>query len=106
MVTALRCLLRCLRAVATVALVVAVCRLVLGVWPTAAVLAAAAMWWGLRAWYRFENRLGQPRVLVPTVVARRYPRPTSANGHVAFARGLAAVSVAYLAECEREANRP
>jgi hypothetical protein len=97
--------LRCLRAVATVALVVAFSRLVLGVWPTAAVFAAAAMWWGLRAWNRFENRLGQPRVVVPTVVARPHQRPTPANGHVAFARGLAAVSVAYLAECEQEANQ-
>jgi hypothetical protein len=45
-------------------------------------------------------------VLVPTVVARPHQRPTPANGHVAFARGLAAVSVAYLAECEQEANEP
>jgi hypothetical protein len=87
------------------AVIVAVGRNVVGVWPTAMVLAGWCLWMGVRAWCRAEtrSRWARPGVLVPEVVVpfrRRQPH----GGHVPFARGLAAVTAAYLAECEREEN--
>ena len=84
------------------AVIVAVGRNVVGVWPTAIVLAGWCLWIGVRAWYRAEtrSRWARPGVLVPEVVVPS-PRRQPLGGHVAFARGLAAVTAAYLAECER-----
>ncbi len=85
-----------------VALVVVVARLICGPWPSAIALAAAGMWWGLRAWSRIETRSGPAKARVPELV---HARPAT-GGHVAFARTLTVVAAAYLAECEREADRP
>jgi hypothetical protein len=84
-------------------LVVLGVRFVLGAWPAAVVVAAGGLWWGLRAWHRWESGPGRPRVLVPEIVThRRRPRPNP--GHVDFARALAAVTAEYLARCEQEAE--
>jgi hypothetical protein len=94
---------RRLAAAVVVALVVIVARLALGPWLTAVVLAAAALWVGLRAWGRIESRARL--ALPPAGEVVRPDRPmAAAGGHVAFARALAAVSAAYVSECEREAN--
>jgi hypothetical protein len=74
----------------------------LGRWPTAVLLAAGCLWWGLRAWQRFEGRPRRSRALVPVVV--RLPGRRPASGHVDFARALAAVAIRYLDECEQEAR--
>ena len=80
-------------------------RFLLGPWPAAVLLAAGCLWWGLRAWDRWESRSTRRRALVAEVITRthrRRPEP----GHVNFARALAAVAAEYLARCEQEANRP
>jgi hypothetical protein len=85
-------------------LVVIVGHRVCGPWPTAITAAAAATWWGLRAWARIETRTRRapgPRAAAVAVPARP---ARAAVEHVAFARALAAVATAYLAECEREAR--
>jgi hypothetical protein len=76
-------------------------RFLVGPWPAAVLLAAGAMWWGLRAWHRWES--GPGRALVPHVVTHR---SGPSRGHVDFARALAAVAAEYLARCEQEANQP
>jgi hypothetical protein len=86
-----------------VALVVVVARLILGPWPTAVGLAAAGLWWGLRAWSRIETRTRPAKARVPELVQAARP---VAGGHVAYARALAVVAAAWLAECEREVDRP
>jgi hypothetical protein len=83
--------------------VVVVARVVCGRWPTAIALAAAGMWWGLRTWCRIETRIGPVEARPPELVQAARPVP---GGHVAFARDLAVVAAAYLAACEREADRP
>jgi hypothetical protein len=85
---------------AAVALLVAIARVLCGPWPTAIVLAAIGLAWGLRAWCRLERR-AQRAPTVEVVTARR---DTAPGGHVAFARALAVVAAVYLAECEREAR--
>jgi hypothetical protein len=88
--------LRRVRAVLAAVVVIAASRVVLGVWPTSVALVAGGMWWGLRAWSRWEQRWGRRRA--PEVVRGS----VTAAGHVAFARALATVAAAYLAECEQE----
>jgi hypothetical protein len=85
---------RLLRAVEALVVVVAT-RIVLGVWHTSVLLAAVALWWGLRAWHRIETRARHMRSPV---------EPTSAGpaGHAAFARALVRVADAYLTACEAE----
>lgn len=85
-----------LRAAALAGLVVGT-RLLLGVWPSAVVLASLGLGRLLVLWATVEARLfdGDRPVRVP-----RAGEP--AAGHVAFARALAVVAQAYLAECERE----
>jgi hypothetical protein len=83
---------------ATIALAVIVARHLAGPWPTAIVLAAAGLAWGLRTWARLESRT-RPAPLPGVMATRR-----QAGGHVAFARALAVVAAAYLDECEREAQ--
>jgi hypothetical protein len=93
--------------IGAVALVVIAARLVLGVWPTSVLLAAGCLWWGVRAWYRWENRTRRRvpgRALVPHV-AYQSARPDESR-HVLFARALATVALAYLDRCEQEAGRP
>jgi hypothetical protein len=90
-------------AVLAAALVVAATRLICGPWPTAIAVAAAGMWWGLRAWSRIETRTRPAKARAPELVQAARP---VAGGHVAFARGLAVVAAAYLAECERDVDRP
>jgi hypothetical protein len=82
-----------------VAVIVGV-RLVLGVWPAAVVLAALAVAGLLMAWASVEARAfgGARRSVVV------HGRAAGAD-HVAFARALAVVVEAYLAECEREGRR-
>jgi hypothetical protein len=94
--------------VGAVALTVIAARLVLGVWPTSVLLAAGCLWWGVRAWYRWENRTRRrvpARALVP-YAARQSDRPEAEAGHAAFARALAVVALRYLDHCEQEAHRP
>jgi hypothetical protein len=90
-------------AVLAVALAVVVARLIFGSWPTAIAVAAAGMWWGLRAWSRIEHRTRPAEARAPQLVQAARP---AAGGHVAFARALTVVAAAYLAECEREVDRP
>jgi hypothetical protein len=85
---------------AALALAVIVARVLCGPWPTAIVLAAVGLVRGLRAWCRWESRT-RPAPAGEVVTARRDTVP---GGHVAFARALAVVAAAYLAECEREAR--
>ena len=75
----------------------------LGPWPTAVALAFAGLWWCLWAWSRIETRSRPAKARAPELVHAARP---PAGGHVAFARALAVVAAAYLAECEREADRP
>jgi hypothetical protein len=86
-----------------VVLVVVVARPILWPWPTAVAMAAAAMWSGLRAWSRIETRTRPAKAPAAELVQAAGP---VAGGHVAFARALAVVAAAYLAECERELDRP
>jgi hypothetical protein len=80
-------------------------RFLLGPWPAAVLLAAGAMWWGLRAWHRWETRSARRRPLLAEYVTRQY-RQRPNPGHVDFARALAMVAAEYLARCEQEANQP
>jgi hypothetical protein len=79
------------------------------------VLVIGAVLWGLWRWPRWEARLfGPSREVEPrSQVWMRPPRREAQDrgaglgpaGHRAFARALHAVAEAYLAECEREAER-
>jgi hypothetical protein len=60
--------------------IVAVGRNVVGVWPTALVLAAWCLWSGLRAWQRWENRTSPARALVPEIVRASRRRPSDRPG--------------------------
>jgi hypothetical protein len=84
--------------------------------PARAVLVAVGvgMVWFLVRLPRLERRVfgsGSGAVPVrPEVIAREVPLPAGepgmgAEGHRAYARALHAVTAAYLAECEREAQR-
>jgi hypothetical protein len=73
-------------------------RVLLSPWAAAVVLAAAGMTGLLAGWATVEARAFDRR---REVVVRGPAR----GDHVAFARALAAVAAAYLAECEREAGR-
>ena len=104
MVTALARRLGVALAVVTV---IAAGRLLLDPWPCAVLVSAGGLWWGLRAWHRFENHPTRPvrRVLLPEIVTPG--SRTSANRrHVAFARALATVALRYLEACEQETRRP
>ena len=90
--------------VGRVALDVLAARVVFGPWPTAVLLAAGCMWFGVRAWYRWENWPRRPRALVPELITTRRAQLVD-PGHVTFARALAAVAAGYLARCEQEAER-
>ena len=98
--------LRRLGVALAVVTVIAAGRLLLGPWPTAILLSAGGLFWGLRAWYRFENRPTRPvrRVLLPELVAPH--SPSIDDGHVGFARALATVALRYLEACEQETRRP
>jgi hypothetical protein len=105
-VVTLRAVGRGLRRLLVVVVVAAAVRNVLGVWLSSMVLTGWALCVGLAAWYRLEARLERrSRARVPEVI---YPRRRGVSGpeHVAFARGLAAVSAAYLDHCEQEASTP
>jgi hypothetical protein len=74
-------------------------RLLLGPWAAAMALAAVGVAGLVVGWASVEARAFDRRH--PLVV-----RDGAAHrDHVAFARALTAVAAAYLAECEREANR-
>jgi hypothetical protein len=86
---------------------------VVGLWPTAAGLAAASLGWGLSQWQRLERWLDarERRLLAVDASLVRYvansPGPGGAvqdGEHVEFARALAAVSARYLAHCEDQAD--
>jgi len=89
-----------------VVLPVAAGRLVFGAWPTAVVVAAVVMWWGLRAWAGVEARARRRGAAVAIRATDPLRSSRVAAVHVAFARALTAVADAYLTECEREANQP
>ena len=96
---------RLVRACVLVALVV-IARHLGGVWVAAGIVALAgvvgliACLAALDAWAADRHRCSPPAttVLVPDRVAGE------AAGHLAFARALAAVAAAYVAECERGAG--
>jgi hypothetical protein len=86
---------------------------VVGVWPTAAGLAAVSVVWGLCCWQRLEHRLDarERRLLaVHAYLVKYLAKPPGPDrravqaDHVAFARALAAVSTCYLAHCEDQAD--
>jgi hypothetical protein len=60
--------------------VVAVGRNVVGVWPTAMVLAGWCLCTGLRAWQRWETRRIPARALVPEIVRAPDHRPSGRPG--------------------------
>ena len=93
-----RLLRRIVRTGAVAALVMGV-RLVFGVWPAAVVLAAVGLGHLVVLWARAEARLLDGHRPVEVVRGR-----AGGADHVAFARALAVVAEAYLAECEREAR--
>jgi hypothetical protein len=84
--------------------------------PARTVLLAAGvgMLWFLVRLPRLERRVFGSRSRAvpvrPEVIAREVPRQAAepglgAEGHRAFARALHAVTAAYLADCERDAQR-
>jgi len=75
-----------------------VLRLVAGVWITAAVLAGLAVIGLVAGWAAIERRAFPRRPRASVAVAPR-------DREVAFARALAVVAAAYLAECERDQRR-
>jgi hypothetical protein len=81
---------------------VACVRAVLGVWVAAGLIALVLMAALVAAWSRIEARAFAPR-RPPSPIPRVPGRSRLVPGdHVAFARALAAVATAYLAECERQ----
>jgi hypothetical protein len=99
-----RAVARAVRRALAVVVVAVAARNVLGPWLGSAVLTGWGLCAGLAAWSRLEKRLDR-RGRVPEVI---YPHRSAAAGpeHVAFARGLVAVSAAYLDHCEQEASQP
>jgi hypothetical protein len=85
-----------------------------GVWPTAAGLAAGLVVWGLGRWQRLERHLDARErrpVGIDAYLAKYVAKSPSLGGrgvegdeHVEFARALAVVSARYLARCEDQAN--
>jgi hypothetical protein len=96
---------RSLRRLVGLVLVVAIIRVLAGVW-AAAVLGAVVVTAGLLvAWAAVERRVTE-RVRARPLVERGPRGAGRLDGeHVAFARGLAGLAAWYLAECEREAQR-
>jgi hypothetical protein len=87
---------------------------VIGLGRTVLLAAGAGMVWFLVRLPRLERRVfgsnGRAVLVRPEVIAREVPRPAGESGlgvegHRAFARALHAVTAAYLADCEREAQR-
>jgi hypothetical protein len=81
-------------------IVVVVLRLVAGVWITAAVVAVLAVVGLVAGWAAIERRAFPRRRPAPSVLVG--PQPGDGARPVAFARVLAVVATAYLAECERD----
>ena len=100
----------CVTAAAGVPLTTAV---LVGTVTAGAVVVVGALGWGLVRWPRWEARAFRPGDGAGTAVAElgsaREPSVRGAglgpDGHRAFAQALHAVTAAYLAECEREAER-
>jgi hypothetical protein len=90
------------RALTTAAavIVVVVLRLVAGVWITSAVVAGLTVVGLVAGWAAIERRAFPRRPPAPSVLVG--PQPAGGARHVAFARALAVVAAAYLAECERD----
>jgi hypothetical protein len=89
-----------------VVVIAAAARNVLGVWLSSIVLTGWGLCAGLVAWSRLEKRLDRrSRALVPDAIHPPAPIARPGVEHVAFARGLAAVSAAYLTHCEQETKR-
>ena len=78
-----------------------------------AVVVIGALVWVLWRWPRWEARVFEPsravelysREWVPPHDGRAGDAGLGPEGHRAFAQALHAVAAAYLAECEREAER-
>jgi len=79
-----------------------------------AVVVVGGLAWGLWRWPRWEARLFGSQVAPVDLRERAWVPPHDSwrgdvrlgpDGHRAFARALHAVTAAYLAECEREAER-
>jgi hypothetical protein len=81
-------------------IVVVVLRLVAGVWITSAVVAVLVVVGLVAGWAAIERRVFPRRPPAPSVLVG--PQPGDDARHVAFARALAVVATAYLAECERD----
>src|ERR671910_2889100 len=94
----LRAVARRLGQALAVVVVAAAARNVLGVWLSSVVLTGWGLWAGLVGWSRLEKRLDRwERTLTPDMLHPPVPIAPTGGEHVAFARGLAAVSAAYLA---------
>jgi hypothetical protein len=85
--------------VAAAVVVVLVVRAVVGVWATAVLLAVVAVAGLIAGWAALEDRCFRRRVPRPPV------RELPVTDRLVFARALAAVATAYLAECERQEYR-
>jgi hypothetical protein len=62
------------------AVVVAVGRNVVGVWPTAVLVAGWCLWTGLRAWQRWEHRRIPGQARVPEIIRATHHRPSGRPG--------------------------
>jgi hypothetical protein len=97
----------------TVAGVPVVAGIVAGTAVAGAVVVVGALTWALVRWPRWEDRLFRTSTDIEVRWAewlppRQPPRERDGlgpDGHRAFAKALHAVTAAYLAECEREAER-
>jgi hypothetical protein len=76
-------------------------RAALGVWAAAVLTASVALAAGVAGWARLEARVFD-RPCHPRPVADLASGSSDAAGHVAFARALAVLAVAYLAACEQQ----
>jgi hypothetical protein len=86
--------------------------LIIGPATAVAIVVVGALVWGLWRWPRWEARLFEPSRDVEVCSPLSTPRSSESAGaglgpagHRAFARAMHAVTEAYLAECEREAER-
>jgi hypothetical protein len=103
---------RAVRLAAAVGLPVAVALTAGAAVAGAVVVVGALMWvlmwmerWGARVFEPSRAVERRPQLLVPPHDLQASDAGLGAEGHRAFAQALHAVAAAYLAECEREAER-
>jgi hypothetical protein len=106
-VVSARRLARTLGRLVALVLIVVGARQLIGPLLSSVLLTVAGLWFGVRAWARWESGWGTTarEVLVPDAIYRQ-PSAASSERHAVFARTLAAVAAAYADECEQEASQP